>query len=178
MDPDPYLEKLKAQLAIAEARNPKNDVLITRYKNEIQRVEKLAVVAKGAAANVKGLHAATAKVTNLVARSPQSKPAASFGATAMAHTPASATPAVVSKPDLKFWERLESKIADGTIYKDNGRSYDLSLTPAQKAELAKMGGSGSGSGSRSRSRRQRQRRRSARNKKIARCHSRRSRRHH
>ena len=176
---DPYLEKLKAQLATAEARKPKNAEMITRYKNEIQRIERLAGLTKGAEKNVKGLHAATAKVTNLVDRLPLSKPVASFGATAMAHTPASATAANASKPDLKFWERFESKIADGTIYKDNGRSYDLSLTtPAQQAELAKLGGSGSGSRSRSRSRRQRQRRRSARNKKIARCHSRRSRRHH
>ena len=160
---DPYLEKLKAQLATAEARKPKNAEMIIRYKNEIQRIERLAGLTKGSEKNVKGLHAALL---------PLSKPVTSFGATAMAYTPASAMAANASKPDLEFWKRFEAKIADGTIHKNDGRSYDLSLTPAQKAQLDKLGGT------RTRKPRPRQRRHSARNRKTVRSRnsSRRSRR--
>jgi hypothetical protein len=163
---DPYLEKLKAQLAAAEDRLRKDENMITRYKNEIQRIEYSAGLAKRAATNVQKLGAATTKVAELVAQLPQTKPVPSFGATAMAHTPASAKPK--PKPNIELLKSLEN-IAEGSF----GRpSY--ALTPAEIKELENSGGSRS----RRPKPRQAPRRRSARNKKMNRGHSRRSRRHH
>ena len=148
---DPYLENLKARLAAAKARPRKDDYIIKQYEAEIKRVEKLAGLTKGSEKNVKGLHAA-----------PLSNPVTSFGATAMAHTHASATPA---KSNFD-WKIFAAEVENGSIIRNKGRSYHTT-SPAQKSAQDKGGGS--------RSRRQRQRRRSARNRTTIRCRRRRNR---